>query len=60
MVPGGRTLSVDATGKAGISKKMRLHCCQFVTNPTHHPNMFGRVYVTHKAMKLAVTLGRPF
>ena len=33
---------------------------QVVTDPSNHAEMFGRVDVTHKTMKLAVTFGRPF
>ena len=38
---------------------MWLQRVVLVTDPSNHSEMLGGVYVTHKSMKLAVTLGRP-
>ena len=48
-----------ASGKIGISEEMWLQRAKFATDPSHHTEMFGGVDVTHKSMKLALTLGRP-
>ena len=54
-----RTLGGSASSGVRISEKKRLHILRFVTDPTYHVDMVGRMYVTHKAMKLTVTFGRP-
>jgi hypothetical protein len=38
---------------------MRLKERTIVTNPSHQTDVEGGMYVTHKPIKLAVTLGRP-
>ena len=64
--PNGEVISRSAllrrctSGKVGIGEEMWLKHVEFITDPSNHPKMLGRVDVTHKSMKLAVTLGRPF
>ena len=60
VVIGGASLSRCTSGEIGISKEVWLQRAQFVTDPSNHSEMLRRVNVTHKSMKLAVTLGRPF
>tara|TARA_B110000305_G_C19262394_1_gene550193 strand:- start:277 stop:759 length:483 start_codon:yes stop_codon:yes gene_type:complete len=63
--PNGEVISRSAllrrctSGKVGIGEEMWLKHVEFITDPPNHPKMLGRVDVTHKSMKLAVTLGRP-
>ena len=59
MISGSTSLSRCTSGKIGISKEMWLQRAQLITDPSNHTEMFGRVDVTHKSMKLAVTFGRP-
>ena len=60
VVTGGASLSRCTSGEIGISKEVWLQRAQFVTDPSNHSEMLRRVNITHKSMKLAVTLGRPF
>ena len=59
VIAGGRSLSRSATGEVCICEKVWLNRIHVVTHPTNHAEMLGRVNVTHKTMKFAVTLGRP-
>ena len=59
MVPSRRTKRGGASGKVRICVQMGAQRAQVVTNPANHAEMLGRVYITHKAMKLAVTFGAP-
>ena len=47
------------TSKVGIGEEVWLQRVEFITDPPNHTEMLGGVDVTHKSMKLAVTLGRP-
>ena len=60
VVTGGASLCRCTSGEIGISKEVWLQRAQFVTDPSNHSEMLRRVNITHKSMKLAVTLGRPF
>ena len=63
--PNGEVVSRSAllgcrtTSKVGIGEEMWLQRVELITDPSNHTEMLGRVDVTHKSMKLAVTLGRP-
>ena len=63
--PNGEVVSRSAllrcctTGKVGIGEEVWLKRVEFITDPSDHPKMLGRMDVTHKSMKLAVTLGHP-
>ena len=60
MISGSTSLSCRTPRKVGVSEEVWLQRAQVVTDPSNHTEMFGRVDVTHKTMKLAVTFGRPF
>ena len=60
MISGSTPLCRRTPCKVGVSEEVWLQRAQVVTDPSNHTEMFGRVDVTHKTMKLAVTFGRPF
>ena len=60
MISGSTPLRRRTPCKVGVSEEVWLQRAQVVTDPSNHTEMFGRVDVTHKTMKLAVAFGRPF
>ena len=59
VVASRRSLGCRATSEVCVREQEWLYILRFVTNPTHHVYVVGRIYVTHKSMKLTVTIGRP-